>query len=85
MPDLMKALKPELEGKTPQELDSMLRSIIGQAKADGKSFDELSEEDLHMVAAITGQLRRKSAGPPKEKKAASKKGKASTEDLMDML
>lgn len=81
MPDIMPALKPELEGKSPGELDMMMREIIGKANGD---FDNLSEDDLHMIAAITGSLRRKSAGPPKEKKAPKGK-KASTDDLLDLI
>lgn len=82
MPDVMPALRPELEGKTPAELDMMLREIIGKAKGD---YENLSEEDLHMIAAITGSLRRKSAGPPKEKKEKVKKGKATIADVMDLI
>lgn len=78
----MPALKPELEGKSPSELDMMMREIINKANGN---FDDLSEDDLHMIAAITGSLRRKSAGPPKEKKASTKKGKASTDDLLDLV
>jgi len=77
MADIIKILAPALDGKSPQELDSMRREILEKAKGDYKN---LSDEDLHMLVAITGTLRGRNVGPPKKAKGATK---ATTESLLD--
>jgi hypothetical protein len=66
----------------PNDLENMRRAIV--AKAAG-SHDNLSIEDLHQLAAITGVLRRRASGPPKtvkEKGAPRAKAvKATVDDL----
>ena len=62
------------------DLESRRRAIV--AKAAG-SHDNLSLEDLHELAAITGVLRRKASGPPKAAKPKRvKAGPVSLEDLV---
>lgn len=62
------------------DLETMRREII--LKAQG-NHDNLSIEELRELAAITGVLRRKASGPPKEakKKASTKKAPATLDDL----
>jgi hypothetical protein len=50
----------------PVDLEQRRRAIV--AKAQG-SHDNLSIEELHELAAITGVLRRRASGPPKTPKA----------------
>ncbi len=49
----------------PVDLEQRRRAIV--AKAQG-SHDNLSIEELHELAAITGVLRRRASGPPKTPK-----------------
>jgi hypothetical protein len=63
----------------PVDLEQRRRAII--AKASGQ-HDNLTIEELHELAAITGVLRRRASGPPKVKKAAKgKPAKPALEDL----
>jgi len=62
------------------DLESRRRAIV--AKAAG-SHDNLSLEDLHELAAITGVLRRKASGPPKA--AKEKRVKAGPVSLKDLI
>jgi len=64
----------------PVDLEARRRAII--AKAAGQ-HDNLSIDELHELAGITGVLRRRSSGPPKTKPTKSPKanGKATVEDL----
>jgi len=67
----------------PVDLESRRKAII--TKAAG-SHDNLTDEELHELAAITGVLRRRASGPPKEAKKApgakrTTKTKASVDDL----
>ena len=57
----------------PVDLEQRRRAIV--AKANGQ-HDNLSIEELHELAAITGVLRRRASGPPK---AIKKGGKARAE------
>lgn len=78
---------PELDLQTfantpPADLEQMRRNLI--AKASG-NHENLSLDDLHMLAGITAVLRRRASGPPKEPKKAAgtraKPSKATVEDL----
>ena len=64
----------------PVDLEQRRRAII--AKANGQ-HDNLSIEELHELAAITGVLRRRASGPPRaaRAKAAGKPSKPSIHDL----
>lgn len=63
----------------PVDLEQRRREII--SKANGQ-HDNLSIEELHELAAITGVLRRRASGPPKAPKAARVKApKPTLEDL----
>lgn len=66
----------------PTDLENRRRAIV--AKAQG-SHDNLSLEDLHELAAITGVLRRKASGPPKAVKTpGTKRTKAAPATLDDL-
>ena len=65
----------------PNDLEQRRRAIV--AKAQGQ-HDNLSIEELHELAAITGVLRRRASGPPKtvkSKRAANTNTKPTIEDL----
>ena len=70
------------ESIAPNDLESRRRQII--AKAAGQ-HDNLTIDELHELAAITGVLRRKASGPPKAARAPStgraKPVKATVADL----
>lgn len=64
----------------PADLETMRRNIV--TKASG-NHENLSLEELHVLAAITGVLRRRSSGPPKvvkEKKGPKAKAAPATID-----
>lgn len=67
----------------PTDLEAQRRAIV--AKAAG-NHENLSIEDLHTLAAITGVLRRKASGPPKAAKApkGEKKQKPAQATLDDL-
>lgn len=65
----------------PSDLENMRRAIV--AKANG-SHDNLSIDDLHQLAAITGVLRRRASGPPKAVKAKGERAKPAKADLGDL-
>lgn len=71
-----------LEGKTLHELEQMRDVLIRKAAG---SYENLSTEDLHVMAACTSAMRRKSAGPPKAPKEKKTKSPKSDADLLDML
>jgi hypothetical protein len=70
----------EFSKMPPNDLEARRRAIV--AKAAGQ-HDNLSIEELHELAAITGVLRRRASGPPKAAKAArsAKPSKPQLEDL----
>jgi hypothetical protein len=63
----------------PNDLEQRRRAII--AKAAGQ-HDNLTIDELHELAAITGVLRRRASGPPKAPRA--KAAKAAKPQLMDL-
>lgn len=78
---------PELDLSTfanmpPNDLEARRRAIV--TKANG-SHDNLTIDELHELAAITGVLRRRASGPPKAAKATGTKrtttAKATIDDL----
>jgi len=77
MPELALSVFEKL---APVDLEQRRRALI--AKANGQ-HDNLSIDELHELAGITGVLRRRSSGPPKTKpaKAAKTNGKATVADL----
>lgn len=83
MPDTSEAF-PDIGAASPGELELMRREIITQAAGN---YDGLSMDTLKRLAAITAALRRKTAGPPKEKKARKPKtvGKSPKATLDDAL
>lgn len=68
------------ESIAPVDLESRRRAIV--TKAAGQ-HDNLSIDELHELAAITGVLRRRASGPPKAVKAPRTKsnGKPALMDL----
>lgn len=74
-----------LDDKTPSELEARRRDIIVTMKKFPLGYDDpgVPEELLQELAVVTSTLRRKNAGPPKEKKASTKGPKAlSADDLL---
>lgn len=66
----------------PADLEARRRAIV--AKAAG-SHDNLTLDELHELAAITGVLRRKASGPPKAAKAPkASRAKAAPATLDDL-
>lgn len=65
----------------PVDLEQRRRTII--AKAAGQ-HDNLTIEELHELAAITGVLRRRASGPPKVKKPSAKRVKAEKPLIEDL-
>ena len=77
MPDLDLA---KYSSMSTIDLESRRRAIV--TKGAG-SHDNLSLEDLHELAAVTGVLRLKASGPPKAAKPKRvKAGPTSLEDLV---
>jgi len=70
----------EISKLPPNDLEARRRAIV--LKAAGQ-HDNLSIEELHELAAITGVLRRRASGPPKAPRAPrnSKPAKPTLEDL----
>jgi len=70
----------EISKLPPNDLEARRRQIV--LKAAGQ-HDNLSIEELHELAAITGVLRRRASGPPKAPRAPrnSKPAKPTLEDL----
>lgn len=62
-------LQARLDAMSPQELEFRRREILDVAK--GK-YEDLSLDLLSELSFIVGSLRRRTAGPPKAAKAASK-------------
>jgi hypothetical protein len=64
----------------PNDLEARRRAIV--TKAAGQ-HDNLTIEELHELAAITGVLRRRASGPPKAARSprAAKPAKPQLEDL----
>lgn len=64
----------------PVDLENRRRAIV--TKANGQ-HDNLTIDELHELAAITGVLRRRASGPPKAAKSANgtKRAKLTIEDL----
>ena len=65
----------------PVDLEQRRRAIV--AKAAGQ-HDNLTIEELHELAAITGVLRRRASGPPKVKKPSTKRVKAEKPLIEDL-
>lgn len=68
----------------PVELEARRVALV--KKANG-SHDNLTLEDLHELAAVTGVLRRKASGPPKEAKTkgtSPKRAKAQPATIDDL-
>ena len=69
------------ESIAPVDLEAKRRALV--AKAAGQ-HDNLSIEELHELAAITGVLRRRSSGPPKAVKAKAAKAAKVEASLADL-
>lgn len=72
-----------MDALTPVELENRRRALV--AKAEG-NFDNLTPQDLHELAVIASQLRKRTSGPPKVAKAP-KVGKTplSTTDITNLI
>lgn len=73
----------QYEAIPPTDLETMRRNLV--MKANG-NHENLTIEDLHTLAAITGVLRRKASGPPKAVKTpgAKRAAKAAPATLDDL-
>jgi len=69
------------ESIAPVDLEAKRRALV--TKAAGQ-HDNLSIEELHELAAITGVLRRRSSGPPKAVKAKAAKAAKAEASLADL-
>lgn len=61
--------------RTPAELEQRRREIVLSLTTTYKGYDDpnVPIELLHELATLTSTLRRKNAGPPKNKRAANGK------------
>lgn len=72
-----------LDDKSPIELEQMRAQIIARAAGDHRN---MSIEDLQLLAAIFGVLRRRTAGPVKSlSKPKASKAKANVADILSSL
>jgi len=78
-----------LQDKSPSELEQRRREVIKSIAAFPGGYDDpdCPETFLQELALITGTLRRRTAGPPKEAKASKRTGapKATMDDLKALL
>lgn len=56
----------DLANKPFADLERIRSELVAKARGN---VDNLDDDDLRLMAAVTGVLRRKSSGPPKEPKA----------------
>ena len=66
----------------PVDLEARRRAIV--TKANGQ-HDNLTIDELHELAAITGVLRRRASGPPKAAKANGTKRVKAVKPTMEDL
>jgi len=76
----MALLDINLDALSPAELEEKRRAFLRKAEELG-GYDKLPDEDLHQWCAISNQLRKGKAGPPRAKKEKVKKEPKSIEDL----
>jgi hypothetical protein len=69
----------EIKDYSFADLERLRSDLTVKIKAAG--IDDCDEDLLRSLAAVTGTLRRKSSGPPKEPKVSKKKTPASLDDL----
>jgi hypothetical protein len=71
---------------TPSELEQRRRDIVTSLTTQYKGYDdpEIPLELLHELAMITSTLRRKNAGPPKQKRPALPKSKGRVGTIDDL-
>lgn len=79
-PELLKSL-------SPAELEQRRRDIVGAMQKLPRTYHDAPTEMLQELAFITGSLRRKTAGPPKEAKRTKRSSgpAASLDDLDSMM
>jgi hypothetical protein len=72
---------------SPSELEGRRREIIVEMSKLPRTYQDAPTEMLQELAFITGTLRRKTAGPPKEAKRTKRSSApaASIDDLDSML
>lgn len=73
-----------LDDKSPAELEARRRDIITVMSQTYKGYadPDIPMELLQELAVVTSHLRRKNAGPPKEKRKATPRIIATVDDLM---
>lgn len=79
----------DLDSMSPIELENRRRELVSELATKYKGYDdpEIPTSALHELAAITGAVRRRTAGPPKaaKKSSSAKTPKASAVDLLSDL
>lgn len=72
----------DLANKPFADLERIRSELVAKARGN---VDNLDDDDLRLMAAVTGVLRRKSSGPPKEaKKPAGTRAKKAPVELGDL-
>ena len=72
---------------SPAQLEQRRREIVSEMALLPRTYKDAATEVLQELAFITGTLRRKTAGPPKEAKRSKRTAApaASLEDLEGMM
>lgn len=74
------------ENKSPSELEQRRREIVAEIQRFPKSYDDpdIPMPLLQELSLVTGMLRRRTAGPPKEAKPRKSKSSAPSATLDDI-
>lgn len=79
MPELREQIN--LDGKEPSELEAIRRELTSKALTYQARNEELSDDDLYMLCAVTQSLRRRAVAPKERKAKSNGKKKASVADI----
>jgi hypothetical protein len=75
-----------LKAMSPAQLEQRRRELVAKIAALPRSYKDAATEDLQELAFLTGSLRRKTAGPPKETKRTKRSsGPAASIDDLDAM
>lgn len=76
-----------LQALSPAQLEQRRRELIAEIAKLPRSYKDAATEVLQELAFLTGTLRRKTAGPPKETKRTKRSNgpAASIDDLEGMM
>ncbi len=79
MPELREQIN--LDGKEPSELEAIRRELTTKAMQLQQKNEELPDDDLYMLCAVTQSLRRRAVTPKERKTKSNGKKKASVADI----